>query len=168
MSSGTHCSCAGYNAVSKTALSHLSGITASVTKIQMDQIAEHDLAAYVVLAMPCYDPQLHRLVLALFSAQHGSCLYRGVRCRYEGVRAAHSWNANWLFTNSCMFQLPLHSDHHMHGAKPYQALQDKREAPQLPASYSVMALLAMVPIAFFTVMNPRAIAAQQAHDIHQA
>ena len=27
-----------------------------------------------------------------------------------------------------------------------------------------MALLAMVPIAFFTVMDPRAIAAQQAHD----
>lgn len=84
--------------------------------------------------------------------------------RYEGVKVEHSWNANWLFTNSCMFQLPLHSDHHLHGAKPYQILQDKREAPQLPASYSVMALLAMVPIAFFTVMDPRAVAAQQAHD----
>ena len=90
-----------------------------------------------------------------------------VMCRYENVRADHSWNANWLFTNSCMFQLPLHSDHHMHGAKPYQSLQDKREAPQLPASYSVMALLAMVPIAFFTVMDSRAIAAQQAHDARQ-
>ena len=43
-------------------------------------------------------------------------------------------------------------------------LQDKREAPQLPASYPVMALLAMIPIAFFTVMNPRALAAMDAHD----
>ncbi|DBB09903.1 TPA: hypothetical protein ACH3X3_001510 [Trebouxia sp. C0006] len=89
--------------------------------------------------------------------------------RYEGVKAEHSWNANWLFTNSCMFQLPLHSDHHLHGAKPYQVLQDKREAPQLPASYSVMALLAMVPIAFFTVMDPRAIKAVQMHnDLEQS
>ena len=45
-----------------------------------------------------------------------------------------------------------------------QVLQDKREAPQLPASYPVMALLAMIPIAFFTVMNPRALAAMDAHD----
>ncbi len=44
----------------------------------------------------------------------------------------------------------------------FQILQDKREAPQLPASYSVMALLAMVPVAFFTIMNPRALAAQHA------
>lgn len=49
-------------------------------------------------------------------------------------------------------------------AAPAQVLQDKREAPQLPASYSVMALLAMVPVAFFTVMDPRAIKAAQAHD----
>ncbi len=50
-----------------------------------------------------------------------------------------------------------------------KVLQDKREAPQLPASYSVMALLAMVPIAFFTVMNPRAIKAVQVHtDLEQS
>ncbi len=50
-----------------------------------------------------------------------------------------------------------------------KVLQDKREAPQLPASYSVMALLAMVPIAFFTVMDPRAIKAVQAHnDLEQS
>ena len=42
-----------------------------------------------------------------------------------------------------------------------QALQDMQEAPQLPASYPVMALLAMVPPAFFAVMSPRAEAAMQ-------
>ncbi len=42
-----------------------------------------------------------------------------------------------------------------------QALQDIQEAPQLPASYPVMALLAMVPPAFFAVMTPRAEAAMQ-------
>jgi hypothetical protein len=35
------------------------------------------------------------------------------------------------------------------------------EAPQLPASYPVMALLALVPPAFFAVMSPRAEAAMQ-------
>lgn len=44
-----------------------------------------------------------------------------------------------------------------------QALQDRSEAPLLPASYSVMALLAFMPMAFFYVMDPRAIEAQQAH-----
>lgn len=44
-----------------------------------------------------------------------------------------------------------------------QALQDMQEAPQLPASYPVMALLAMVPPAFFAVMTPRAEAAMKLH-----
>ena len=42
-----------------------------------------------------------------------------------------------------------------------QVLQDMQEAPQLPASYPVMALLALVPPAFFAVMSPRAEAAMQ-------
>lgn len=36
-----------------------------------------------------------------------------------------------------------------------QALQDVEEAPQLPASYPAMAILALFPGLFFDVMNPR-------------
>ena len=41
-------------------------------------------------------------------------------CRYEKVSKHHSWDANWLFTSSCLFQLQRHADHHLHAAKPYQ------------------------------------------------
>jgi hypothetical protein len=36
-----------------------------------------------------------------------------------------------------------------------QALRDVDEAPQLPASYPAMAILALFPGLFFDVMNPR-------------
>jgi alkane 1-monooxygenase len=36
-----------------------------------------------------------------------------------------------------------------------QALQDVEDAPQLPASYPAMAVLALFPGLFFDVMNPR-------------
>lgn len=41
-------------------------------------------------------------------------------CRYERCAHRHSWNANWLFTNSVIFRLQRHSDHHAHADKPYQ------------------------------------------------
>ena len=41
-----------------------------------------------------------------------------------------------------------------HACRP-QALRDVDEAPQLPASYPAMAILALFPGLFFDVMNPR-------------
>lgn len=32
----------------------------------------------------------------------------------------HSWNGNWLLTNSIVFRLQRHSDHHAHASRPYQ------------------------------------------------
>ena len=79
-------------------------------------------------------------------------------CRWEKVSVHHSWNANWLFTNSVTFSLQRHSDHHAHAHKPYHRLQDIKAAPQLPASYPVIMLLAFLPGLFFDVMDPRALA----------
>lgn len=39
--------------------------------------------------------------------------------KYERVGRRHSWNANSLFTNSVIFRLQRHTDHHMHSSKPY-------------------------------------------------
>ena len=39
----------------------------------------------------------------------------------ERTTAKHSWNGNWLFTNSIIFRLQRHSDHHAHAHRPYQA-----------------------------------------------
>ncbi|KAK9826291.1 hypothetical protein WJX74_006140 [Apatococcus lobatus] len=76
---------------------------------------------------------------------------------YEPVTVKHSWNANWLFSNSVIFALQRHSDHHAHPTRHYQRLENIQEAPQLPASYSAMMVLAAVPPLFFRAMNHRAI-----------
>lgn len=75
--------------------------------------------------------------------------------RWEKVQAKHSWNANWIATSAITFRLQRHADHHLTSSRPYQALQDIDEAPQLPASYPAMAILALFPGLFFDVMNPR-------------
>ena len=75
--------------------------------------------------------------------------------RYERVQPKHSWNASTIFTNAVTFRLQRHSDHHAHEHVPYQLLQDIPEAPQLPAGYPAMMLLATIPPLYFKVMNPR-------------
>jgi alkane 1-monooxygenase len=75
--------------------------------------------------------------------------------RYEKVAAQHSWNANWIATSAMTFRLQRHADHHLASSRPYQVLKDVDEAPQLPASYPAMALLALFPGLFMDVMDPR-------------
>lgn len=69
----------------------------------------------------------------------------------------HKWSIccgdhGWL--PGCIFEMlagPSEEGHLRYA----QALQDVDEAPQLPASYPAMALLALFPGLFFDVMNPR-------------
>ena len=75
--------------------------------------------------------------------------------RYEPVREEHSWNADWVVSNWILFNLQLHPDHHVHMQRPYEALQSVPTAPQLPAGYPAMVLLALVPPLWFVVMDPR-------------
>ena len=81
---------------------------------------------------------------------------------YEKVRPRHSWNAPQRVTNALLFQLQRHSDHHANARRRYQVLRHMPEAPQLPAGYPTMVLLALVPPAWFAIMTPRAIAARRA------
>ncbi|MDX1804052.1 MAG: alkane 1-monooxygenase [Alcanivorax sp.] len=75
--------------------------------------------------------------------------------RYERVTPAHSWNSNYLLTNLILFQLQRHSDHHAYAKRRYQVLRHYEESPQLPAGYTAMMLLALVPPLWKKVMNPR-------------
>ena len=84
--------------------------------------------------------------------------------RYEPVSVMHSWDSCSLLTNLYLFQLQRHPDHHRYSRRPYQILRHTSEAPQLPAGYSVMILLALVPPLWFAIMNPRAEAARHARD----
>ncbi len=75
--------------------------------------------------------------------------------RYERVTPLHSWNASHIVSNFFLFQLQRHSDHHANAIKRYQVLNHYDESPQLPAGYSTMVILSLVPALWFRIMNPR-------------
>ncbi|MDT5340284.1 MAG: alkane 1-monooxygenase [Mycobacterium sp.] len=78
--------------------------------------------------------------------------------RYERVRPAHSWNNNTIVSNLFLFHLQRHSDHHAHPQRRYQALLHDDEAPQLPAGYATMLLVAAIPPLWRRVMDRRVLA----------
>lgn len=74
---------------------------------------------------------------------------------YEKVTPQHSWNASHVVSNFLLFQLQRHSDHHAYAYKPYQVLNHYDESPQLPAGYSAMLLVALLPPLWFRIMDTR-------------
>ena len=75
--------------------------------------------------------------------------------RYERVSPRHSWNSNTLVANAFLYHLQRHSDHHANPQRRYQELRGLDDAPQLPAGYGTMFLLALVPPLWRRVMDPR-------------
>lgn len=75
--------------------------------------------------------------------------------RYERVTPLHSWNASHIVSNFFLFQLQRHSDHHANAIKRYQVLNHYDESPQLPAGYSTMVILSLVPALWYKIMNHR-------------
>ncbi|MET0701876.1 MAG: alkane 1-monooxygenase [Mycobacterium sp.] len=78
--------------------------------------------------------------------------------RYERVGPAHSWNSNTVVMNVFLFHLQRHSDHHANPQRRYQALRDADGAPQLPAGYGTMMVLALIPPLWRRVMDRRVVA----------
>ncbi len=75
--------------------------------------------------------------------------------RPEPVAPQHSWNADFLVSNWLLFNLQLHSDHHAHVERPFESLRSMPQAPQLPAGYPTMVLVALVPALWFALMDSR-------------
>jgi alkane 1-monooxygenase len=75
---------------------------------------------------------------------------------FERVGPEHSWNSSHRISNQYLFNLARHSDHHYLASRPYEALRhfDEGQAPQLPAGYASMLMVALVPPLWFRVMNP--------------
>ncbi|WP_306360655.1 alkane 1-monooxygenase [Nocardia sp. CC227C] len=78
-----------------------------------------------------------------------------------------SWNSDRLVTNIFLFHLQRHSDHHANPGRRYQTLRSSDEAPQLPAGYATMIVLALIPPLWRLVMDPRLLA-HYGGDISQA
>lgn len=87
--------------------------------------------------------------------EHYGLQRRRIDGRYEPVREEHSWNADFAVSNWVLFNLQLHSDHHAHMNRPFEELRTIPDAPQLPAGYPAMVLLALVPPLWFSVMDRR-------------
>jgi alkane 1-monooxygenase len=76
--------------------------------------------------------------------------------RPERVRLAHSWNSARRVSGLFLFRLTRHSEHHFDASRPYERLPPGALAPELPAGYASMLLVALVPSLWFRVMDPRA------------
>jgi alkane 1-monooxygenase len=75
--------------------------------------------------------------------------------RYERVAPAHSWNSDYALSNLMLFHLQRHSDHHAHPKRRYAVLRHRADAPQLPAGYAAMFVLAFFPPLWRRVVDPR-------------
>ncbi|WP_084510485.1 alkane 1-monooxygenase [Nocardia lijiangensis] len=77
---------------------------------------------------------------------------------YERCSPRDSWNSDRLVTNIFLFHLQRHSDHHANPGRRYQTLRSSEQAPQLPAGYASMVVLAAVPPLWRKVMDHRVLA----------
>jgi alkane 1-monooxygenase len=75
--------------------------------------------------------------------------------RYAEVDESHSWDTYAAMTNAYLFKLGFHSDHHIAAARPYPLLRTHDTADVLPAGYSGMILLSLVPPLWRSVMDWR-------------
>ncbi len=85
--------------------------------------------------------------------------------KYEHVRPHHSWNASHTASNWLLINLQRHSDHHFKPDRRFPLLQtyDEEAAPQLPLGYPLMVFIAMNPLLWRRMMNPRVRAWRKFH-----
>lgn len=96
-----------------------------------------------------------QLLLSDYVQHYGLSRAVGLDGTPEPIGPAHSWNTGRWFTAHLMLNGPLHSDHHIHPARPFPALvlPDSAAAPRLPASLPVMSVLALYPRGWRRVMH---------------
>lgn len=75
--------------------------------------------------------------------------------KYEIVWWVHSWDTPNVLTNTLLFKIQRHPDHHTNANRPYQILRTYGHAPQLPTGYAGMIVLSWFPPLWRWVMDPR-------------
>lgn len=85
--------------------------------------------------------------------------------KYEHVKPHHSWNAAHTASNWLLINLQRHSDHHFKPDRRFPLLQtySPDQAPQLPLGYPLMVFIAMNPLWWRRMMNPRVRAWRKFH-----
>lgn len=95
------------------------------------------------------------LEIVNYIEHYGLQRHRLASGRLEPVAPHHSWNADFTISNWLLFNLQLHSDHHAHVQRPFEALRTMPQAPQLPAGYPTLVLAALLPPLWFALMDRR-------------
>lgn len=74
---------------------------------------------------------------------------------YTAVKAQHAWDSTSIATNVNLYNLGLHSHHHMKAAIPFQDLSEQPGDRKMPFGYSVMIVMALFPFIYIPFMNKR-------------
>ena len=93
-----------------------------------------------------------------YTEHYGLLRQRTASGRFERCAPRHSWNSDNVTTNVFLYHLQRHSDHHANPTRRYQALRHCDEAPELPAGYAGMIVLAYFPPLWRRVMDHRVVA----------
>ncbi len=82
--------------------------------------------------------------------------YGLVRISGEPIEPRHSWDCYNSISLNVLYNLPLHSDHHFCGNKPFWLLKtNASQAPHLPCGYVAAGLIALVPPLWFKLIKPK-------------
>lgn len=75
----------------------------------------------------------------------------------EGERFSprHAWDSNYRLSSWTNFGVQHHSSHHLRPRDPYSRRLTEQTSPELPGSYQLMIVLALVPPLWKRVINPR-------------
>ncbi len=95
------------------------------------------------------------LSLANYVEHYGLKRDRRPNGRFGPCEPRHSWNTNQIVSNLMLFHLQRHSDHHANPLRPYQALRNYEDLPQLPSGYPGSFILTVVPPLWRRVMDPK-------------
>lgn len=120
------------------------------------------VAITVALGWPALLFFLAQSVIAIFSLETVNYLehYGLVRKptapdKYEPFGPQHAWNSAHVATDTGLFNLGRHSDHHLHAERPFPELGNDPTTPQLPGGYATSYLLAMIPPLWRRIMDPK-------------
>jgi alkane 1-monooxygenase len=134
-----------------------------------NEMLQFHLIQLVLLGSICYSFGLIAMLLFCAAAGIGILLLETVNYiehyglqrrmiadgKYERAMPQHSWNSNHVIGRVMLFELSRHSDHHYLASRKYQVLRHHENSPQMPTGYPGMMLLALVPPAWFMIMNRR-------------
>ena len=109
------------------------------------------IAGWTGVAAVLFSAMISSIIIELFNyiAHYGLVRIEGTR-----IAARHSWNSYRTITTSAMLNLPRHSHHHLQPRDAYWALEPQQDGPVLPFGSGIMALAAMFPPVYFSIMQP--------------